>query len=99
MAIGLEMPFKIMGTEEDVMDDMRIDALFPGFNQYIGSSEVKDFYNEVANFMLNTVEYGDISFEEKGKCVLKCSSGKLVVPPLFDECKGAKKFQFSQYSL
>lgn len=94
MELGMEMPFMIMGTEEDVLNDIMIDALFPGFDQYIGPEEDKKFYNEVVNFVLNSVEYIDIPFEENGKWGLKCTSGKLVVPPIFEECKGARDFSY-----
>lgn len=91
---GVEQPFMIVASEEDVEADKYIDSLFVDYDTFNGSEEDKKFYNEVSNFMLNFLLYKDIPYEENGKWGLKCTSGKQVIPPLFDDCKGAIEFDF-----
>lgn len=92
--LGVEQPFMIVASEEDVEADKFIDSLYVDFDTFNGSEDEREFYNEVSNFMLNFLLYKDIPYEENGKWGLKCTSGQQILPPLFDDCKGAMEFDF-----
>lgn len=88
ISLGAKEPFTIMLSEQDVENLDKIYEMRTEDGDYIGPDGLDDFYHEVIQCTINQTYY-DVPFEENGKWGLKCTSGKIVVPPLFDECKGA----------
>lgn len=86
--IAKENALSIVLSEEDVDDYRRLSSLLPEFKESPLSDEDRTYYSELIN-SINHMFYKDIPFQENGKWGLRSSSGKTVVPPLFDGAVGA----------
>ena len=91
---GVKRPFTFIASEEDVEDYQRLDSLFPEFGDYKGKEDEKEF-NHAVLFFLHYMTYRDLPYGTDGKLGLKCTSGKIVVPPLFEACGGAEHINFN----
>ena len=80
LTLGAKEPFAIIASEDDANDIRRIEA--------ITEESEQDQWHNVIQVLINLC-YQDFPFEVDGKWGLKCSTGRVVVPPMFEECKGA----------
>lgn len=88
MSLGARSPYVILASRKDVEDYKNIRDMFPEFGEYKGPSGMEDYYNFLFE-LLRHLEYCDFPFEKDGKWGLKCTTGDIVVPPIFDACRGS----------
>lgn len=91
--LGAEHPFFLLASKEDVEDYKKIGSWMPEFASYTGPEGEKDFYGEILGYLSNLI-YKDFLIEENGKFGLKCTTGEVVVPSLFDSCDGSNDMLF-----
>ena len=90
---GATYPYFLVASKEDIEDYKKIGNWMPEIGPYCGPEGEEDFYGEVLGF-LGYMIYKDYQIEENGKFGLKCTTGEVVIPPLFDNCVGSNEMLF-----
>lgn len=87
-ANGIIIDAPILASEQDVKDCLELEHKMSDYNEY---------EHALVNVLIN-LEYFDEEFvdSQTGKRGLKDSNGKIVVPPLFESCVGARDISMSE---
>lgn len=87
-SLGAKKPFFLVASEQDLSEFKKIEDQLLDIEIYEGMETEECRLHELQNCIIS-LDYRDIPFEQDGKWGLRCTTGRVVVPPLFDECTGA----------